>query len=37
MFVGESLKWTGGKSSFMTALEQTMLTLEAEGSRPAWD
>lgn len=37
VFVGEALRWTGNKNSFMTALEQAIIVLAEEGHRPAWE
>ncbi len=37
VFVGDPLKWTGEKASFMTTLEQAIKALSEEGHRPAWE
>jgi 1-acyl-sn-glycerol-3-phosphate acyltransferase len=37
VFVGETLRWTGDRNSFMMTLELAMKTLGEEGYRPAWE
>ena len=37
VFVGETLRWTGKRDSFMENVESVMEGLEAEMKRPAWD
>lgn len=37
VFIGESLRWSGDRTSFMTSLEQGLKTLAEEGYRPAWE
>ena len=37
VFVGEPLRWTGDKQSFMTELTSRMTALAAEGDFPPWD
>lgn len=36
VFVGESLRWTGDKASFMISLQSAFNTLAEEGQRPTW-
>jgi 1-acyl-sn-glycerol-3-phosphate acyltransferase len=37
VFVGEPLRWTGDRQSFMTNLETAVNVLAGEGSFPAWN
>lgn len=37
VFIGASLRWGGDKHEFMTALEQAVQRLAAEGYRPTWE
>jgi 1-acyl-sn-glycerol-3-phosphate acyltransferase len=37
VFVGEAMRWTGDKGSFMAALDGRLHALAAEGSFPAWE
>lgn len=37
VFVGEPVRWTGDRQTFMTTLETALHTLAEEGSFPAWD
>lgn len=37
VFVGEPLRWTSDRQSFMTNLETAITSLAAEGHRPAWE
>ncbi|HEX7765743.1 MAG TPA: lysophospholipid acyltransferase family protein [Nitrospira sp.] len=37
VFIGESISWSGDRTSFMTSLEQGIKTLAEEGYRPAWE
>ncbi len=37
VFIGESVSWSGDRTSFMTSLEQGIKTLAEEGYRPAWE
>lgn len=37
VIIGESLRWSGDRTSFMTSLEQGLKTLAEEGYRPAWE
>jgi hypothetical protein len=37
VFVGDALRWTGDKHSFMTALEKAIQELAAENPRLAWE
>lgn len=37
VFVGEELRWTGDRASFMRALDEALRALAAEGSFPPWE
>jgi len=37
VFIGESISWSGDRTSFMTSLEQGIKALAEEGYRPAWE
>ena len=37
VFIGESIRWSGDRTSFMTSLEQGIKILAEEGYRPAWE
>ena len=37
VFIGELIRWSGDRTSFMTSLEQGIKTLAEEGYRPAWE
>lgn len=37
VFIGEAVRWSGDRGSFMTSLEQGIKTLAEEGYRPAWE
>lgn len=37
VFIGEPIRWSADRISFMTSLEQEIKTLSAEGYRPAWE
>ncbi|MDP3090856.1 MAG: lysophospholipid acyltransferase family protein [Nitrospira sp.] len=37
VFIGEPIRWSGDRTSFMTSLEQEITSLAEEGYRPAWE
>lgn len=37
VFIGESIRWSGDRTRFMTTLEQGIATLAEEGYRPVWE
>lgn len=37
VFIGESIGWSGDRTSFMTSLEQGIKALAEEGYKPAWE
>lgn len=37
VFIGESIKWTGKKATFMESIEESFARLESEKEIPRWD